>query len=413
MPARELFRSWCLGLLRKQVQNGLIETKLSALASAVKLLDRYVVRNFLQAYVYCIAGFISIWLIFDVSDNISTFIDQHLAFVRVVQYYLTQVPEIMVILLPVSLLLALLFCLGRMSRANEIVSMLTAGVSVLRVLLPLIVIGLLTVGTSAALNYSLAPHADLARRVLLASEQKSRRESQIEGQIFRNRSDSRTWFIQNFRRGQNSFNNVQILQQDARDNIVINYLATRAFYRPETKTWDLESVKIVNYDANGNITHEEIQPSLSIKDWSETPFRLSSANVRAEYLSVPELREYLRFNSDFPATLLAPFKTHLQYRLALPWTCLVVVFIAAPLGIGFSRRGVLSSVASSIILVFSMNFLTHLFLALGEGYRIPSWTAAWTPNAVFAVIGLYLLYLRATNRDGLGFGTLFARRKSV
>jgi len=43
----------------------------------VKLLDRYVVRNFLQAYVYCIAGFISIWLIFDVSDNISTFIDDH------------------------------------------------------------------------------------------------------------------------------------------------------------------------------------------------------------------------------------------------------------------------------------------------------------------------------------------------
>jgi LPS export ABC transporter permease LptG len=379
----------------------------------LKLLDRYVIRNFLQAYVYCIAGFISIWLIFDVSDNISVFIDQHIPFVRVVQYYLTQVPEIMVILLPVSLLLALLFCLGRMSRANEIVSMLTAGVSVLRVLLPLIVLGLLTVGASTALNYKLAPHADLARRVLLASEQKSRRENQIEGQIFRNRSDSRTWFIQNFRRGQNSFSNVQVLQQDAHGNIVTNYLANRAFYRPETKTWDLESVKIVNYDPNGNISHEEIQPSLSIKDWSETPFRLSSANVRAEYLSVPELREYLYFNADFPATLLAPFKTHLQYRLALPWTCLVVVFIAAPLGIGFSRRGVLSSVAASIILVFTMNFLTQLFLALGEGFRISAWTAAWTPNVIFAVIGLYLLYLRATNRDGLGFATLFARRKSV
>ena len=145
-------------------------------------------------------------------------------------------------------------------------------------------------------------------------------------------------------------------------------------------------------------------------NWSETPFRLSSANVRAEYLSVPELREYLHYNSDFPATLLAPFKTHLQYRLALPWTCLVVVFIAAPLGIGFSRRGVLSSVAASLILVFAMNFLTHLFLALGEGYRIPSWIAAWTPNIIFAVIGLYLLYLRATNREGLGFRLLFTRR---
>jgi hypothetical protein len=57
-----------------------------------------------------------------------------------------------------------------------------------------------------------------------------------------------------------------------------------------------------------------------------------------------------------------------------------------------------------------MNFLTHLFLALGEGYRIPAWAAAWTPNILFAIIGLYLLYLRATNREGLGFNLLFARR---
>ncbi|HEY2124613.1 MAG TPA: LptF/LptG family permease [Chthoniobacterales bacterium] len=377
----------------------------------MKLLDRYVIKNFLQVYVYCIVGFISIWLIFDVSDNISTFIDEHLGFTRVAHYYLSQLPQILVILLPVSLLLSLLFCLGRMSRANEIVSMLTAGVSVPRVLRPLIIIGLLTVAASAALNYALAPHADLARKTLLNNEQKTRRESQIEGQIFRNRTDSRTWFIQSFRRGQNIFNNVEVLQQDAHDNIVTSYLAGKAMFRPETTTWDLENVKIVNYDGTGNITHEEIQPSLTISHWTETPFRLSSANVRAEYLSVPELRDYLRFNSDFPSTLLAPFKTHMQYRLALPWTCLVVVFIAAPLGIGFSRRGVLSSVASSIILVFSMNFLTHLFLALGEGSRISSWTAAWTPNVIFAIIGLYLLYLRSTNRDGLGFNLIRFRRR--
>jgi lipopolysaccharide export system permease protein len=381
--------------------------------STVKLLDRYVLRNFLQAYIYCIAGFISVWLIFDISDNISTFIDEHLGFTRAAHYYFSQLPQILVILLPVSLLLALLFSLGRMSRANEIVSMLTAGVSVPRVLLPLILVGLLTVAASAALNYGLAPHADLARKTFLSSEKKSRRESLIEGQIFRNRTDARTWFIQNFRRGQNSFSNIQVLQQDDNDNIATSYLANRAFFQPETKTWELQSVRIVHYDGKGNILKEEFQPSLTINHWSETPFRLSSANVRAEYLSVPELRQYLHFNADFPATLLAPFKTHLQYRLALPWTCLVVVFIAAPLGIGFSRRGILSSVATSIILVFSMNFLTHLFLALGEGYRVASWTAAWAPNVFFAVIGLYLLYLRATNREGLGFPTLFSRRRSV
>src|SRR6202165_2028165 len=119
----------------------------------MRRLDRYVVRYFLQAYLYCIAGFTSIWFIFDVSDNISTFLDQRISRTLILEYYLSQIPQILVILLPVALLLALLFSLGRMSRSNEIVSMLTAGVSIPRVLLPLILIGFLTVGATMALNY--------------------------------------------------------------------------------------------------------------------------------------------------------------------------------------------------------------------------------------------------------------------
>jgi lipopolysaccharide export system permease protein len=365
----------------------------------MRLLDRYVIRNFLEAYFYCIAAFFSIWLVFDISDNISTFLDERLPLHRVLHYYLTQVPQIFVILLPISLLLGLLFCLGRMSRANEIVSMLTAGISLPRLLFPLLLIGMLTSAGAFALNYTLAPHADLARRTFIEETHSRRNYKGITGQIFRNRADNRTWFIQSFRPGENQFNNVQVLQQDADDNITRDYLASRAIYRPETKGWELQTVKIVDYDVAGNIKTSRIVPSFVVKDWSETPFRLASANVHADSLSVPELRDYLNFNADFPAVLLAPFATHLQYRLALPWSCLVVVFIAAPLSIGFSRRGILANVATAILLVFAMNFLTHLFLALGEGYRISPWLAAWTPNVIFAIVGLYLLYLRAGNRE--------------
>src|SRR5256885_8530323 len=233
----------------------------------MRLLDRYVVRNFLQAYLYCIAGFISIWLIFDISDNISTFIDERVGLLLTVRYYLTQVPQVFIILLPVSLLLALLFSLGRMSRGNEIVSMLTAGFSLPRVLLPLIGMGLLTVAASMTLNYSLAPHAELARKTFL-TEARAGPEAFIQGQIFRNRTDTRTWFVQNFRHGGNTFNNVQVLQQDANGNILINYLATRAFYRRETKTWELENAKVGHYDRAGNIIDEQIYPSLQVEHWS-------------------------------------------------------------------------------------------------------------------------------------------------
>ncbi len=370
----------------------------------MRLLDRYILRNFLQPFVYCVLGFLAIWLIFDISDNSSTIFDERAPLGLVLRFYWTQIPQVLVILLPVSLLLALLFSLGRMSRSNEIVSMLTAGVSVPRLILPLLVVGLLTTGVAFALNYSLAAHAELARKNFLDQVRRGgTRDIVIAGQVFRNRTDNRTWYISRFRPNSNDFSGVQIIQQDAEENIVRNYMATEAFYDPATRTWRLDRAKVVNYDAAGNITNEKMVGSMTISDWSETPYRLSSANVRPEFLGIAELQTYLHFNADFPQTLLAPFRTQLQHRWALPWTCLVVAIMAAPLGIGFSRRGILASVAVAIGLVFTMNFLTHLFLALGEGDRVSPVTAAWAPNFIFLAIGLYLLRLRATNRETPNF----------
>lgn len=376
----------------------------------MKLLDRYVLRTFLRAYAYCIAAFISIWLIFDISDNLSTFLDDRVSLPLVTQYYLTQVPQILVILLPVSLLLALLFSLGRMSRTNEIVSMLTAGVSIPRLILPLVGIGFITAVVSGALNYSLAPKAEQTRKTFFEDVRGSGREAGISGQIFRNRAEARTWFIQRFRPERNEFVTVQVLQQDERENIKKNYMATSAYYHADKKAWELKLVKIVTYDEGGNIIDELNAESVLMTEWSETPFRLASSTMRAEFLSWSELRDYLRSNADFPPSLLAPFSTHFQYRMALPWTCVIVVFLAAPLAIVFSRRGILSSVAAAIGLVFSMNFLTHLFLALGEGARIPPWAAAWGPNILFASVGALLLYIRATNRDGRSLNPFASRR---
>ncbi len=375
----------------------------------MRLLDRYVLRTFLRAYAYCIAAFLVVWLVFDISDKISTYLDESVSLAAIARYYTTQMPEIIVIVLPISLLLAVLFTLSRMSRTNEIVSMLTAGVSIPRLLVPLFAVGIATAGVSAALNFSLAPHADQARRIAFQELRDEVRGADVTGQIFRNRTANRTWFIQRFRPGENSLGTIQVLQQDEADNIVTNYMAASASYSPAAGTWELRDAKVVHYDNRGNITHEEIAPSFVIREWDETPYRLASSNMRPDFLSVPELREYLRFNADFPPSQLAPFETHLHYRIALPWNCLVFVLLAAPLGIGFSRKGVLTGVAVAIGLAFAMNFLTHLFLALGEGNRIPASVAGWTPNLLFATLGLALLYFRATNREAREFNPFLTR----
>ncbi len=381
----------------------------------MRLLDRYILRQFLRAYLFCITAFLAIWIIFDFSDRLATFLDQDVKTMDILHYYLVQAPAIIVTILPVALLLAVVACLGRMSRTNEIVSMLGAGISVPRLLLPLIVMGLLTSAVSSALNYALAPHAEFAGRGEY-QEMRGRedpREAAIQGHVFRNRTANRTWFIQSFQIQQNDFRNVQILQQDEADDIVTNYMAPLATYHPEAATWELKDAKVVKYDRSGEIIDEQHLPSLTVTEWDETPFRLASATMRAEYLSIDELHDYLHFNADFPSTVLAPFATHLQYRIALPWTCTIIVILAAPLAIGFTRKGVLASVAAAVALLFSFNFLDHLFVALGEGDRISAWAAAWTPNIIFAVAGLSLLYMRSTQRELRELNPFAARARAA
>lgn len=368
----------------------------------MRTLDRYVLKNFLVPFVLCFFGFIAIWLVFDLSDNGPDFIQAHVSPLRVAYFYVTQLPQITVISLPVGLLLALLYSLSRMSRSNEIISMLTAGRSVVRILMPLMLAGVVISLGSLALNYKLAPHSEEMKKVVLEQITNGKdKTSSLEAQLFRNRADHRTWYVQTMKKNADDLHGVLIIQQDDASNIRTKWYARRAVFEPLTKTWSFERGKTVNFDPDGNILNEDLwlDGARKLTGWSETPWRIASSNLEPQSLSVPELRDYLRFNADFPDAQLAPYRTHLQYRWALPWSCFVVVFIAAPLGIVYSRRGVLAGVASSIFIFFAMVFLTNLFLALGKGDRVSAPVAAWTPNVLFGALGFFLLYLRSTNRE--------------
>ena len=381
------------------------------------LLDRYILRSFLAPFLLCFFGFLSIWLVFDLQSNTSEFLDAHVSFKWVVYYYLTQVPQFMMICLPVGLLLALLFCLSKMSRSNEIIAMLTAGQSLTRVLLPLLGAGVLLTGVCTALNYSLAPHSDSIKKELKNGiSKKADKKKFLTGQVFRNRADRRTWYVTKMpAKADNAdslLEGIDISQQNEAGNITAKWYAVTASYKPETKTWLFFHGKAVQFAPDGTVQSDKPFPgTLQINGWSETPWRIASTNLDPQGLSVPELCEYFKNNADFPTTQLAPYLTHFQYRWALPFQCLVVVLITGPLAIVFSRRGVLSGIAGAIFLFAGMTFFSFLMLAIGKGNRISPITAAWTPILLFGGIGLFLLYLKGTNREFPKLSDLFGSKR--
>jgi lipopolysaccharide export system permease protein len=369
-------------------------------SSTMRILDRYVLQKFLLPFVYCFFGFIAIWFIFDLSDNLQDFLQGKVTIPLLLKYYKSQIPEIMVLSLPFCALLALLYSLTAMSRTNEIISMLGAGQSVIRVLVPLFIVGLLLTGVSMYFNYESVPHAAMIKKQMLREIKRGKAiTTGLSGHLFRNRQDCRTWFIRRMTVEDKRLLDVEILQEDDKQNIVKIWYAGSAVFEPISKNWSLGRGKVVELNEEGRVIKSEFFDNLVIPGWSETPWRISSSVMDPDYLSVGELKDYLNFNADFPDKWLAPYRTHLHYRWALPWLCFLAFLIAAPLGIVYSRRGILGVVALAIGLFVFLFLSSYLFIALGKGSRIPPFVAAWVPLMAFFLVGLMLLWYRSTNRD--------------
>lgn len=386
----------------------------------MRILDRYVLRSFLEPFLLCFIGFLGFFAIFDFYDNRNDFVEGAARLSLIGAYYLHQLPHFILLSMPMGVLLALLYSLSKMSRSNEIISMLTAGISIPRLLLPIFILCAGFSGVCLWLNYELAPHSDRSRNEdvgrIRFGESMIEKTKYILGHLTKDRMTNRLWFAAVTRSNVDALMSVHITQLDDQGHPVTRWYANQAAYDPRTAQWTLAQGKQVRFDADGNfagITSDWTQETGTdayrvVEGWSETPFRILSSRMDAEQLSVPELQEYLAANADFPDVQLAPFRTHLQHRWALPLTCFAVAFIAAPLGIVFSRRAVLASVAGSIFIFFIFLFLMFFFLALGKGNHVSPIVAGWTPNAVLFITGANLLWLRSSNRELL---PVFTRKK--
>ena len=374
----------------------------------MRILDRYMLRSFLLPFVYCVVGFLGVWLIFELGSHANEFVNSGIPLRGILAYYGGQLPSIALIILPIGLLLALLFCLGRMSTSNELLAMLSTGVSLWRILTPIFAIGLAVTVFSTYLSYALAPQADAQRELAEAQMEAGNKLERMKyslGYLFRNRRENRLWYVEKmYTDPKLPLENIQIVQQDAHDDIIDKIYARKGVFDPARNAWIFTNCKLVHYTSDGDVVSQSFPAQHEVTGWSETPWRLASATLEADRLSVPELHQYLTLNSDFTSPQLAPFRTYLDVRWALPWMCMVVVLIAAPLGIVYQRRSVIVGVASSIILFLCFLFCDNLFHALGRGDRGvgPFW-AAWATDLTFALIGAVLLRVRALNRDKLPF----------
>jgi hypothetical protein len=171
---------------------------LMALYFRSTLLDRYVVRSFALPFLLCVGGIAGIMITMDLLNNANDFVAAKFGLRQILLFYLVLLPQILVTITEAALLLATLYALGRLSRYNELISMMSAGRSVARIIAPVLIFAAWCALAVMALNYELAPQSDRSKAEILNSGRRSnvKDTTGVEFNVaYRNREDRRNWLI--------------------------------------------------------------------------------------------------------------------------------------------------------------------------------------------------------------------------
>ncbi|MDH3267792.1 MAG: LptF/LptG family permease, partial [Ignavibacteria bacterium] len=108
----------------------------------MKIIDKYLIHQFLQTVFFSLLAFILIFLVIDAMENLDDFIDQNVPWINILHYYVVFTPEIIKLIIPVAVLFGALFTAGKVSTLSELTAMRASGVSLYRFMAPFVVTAL-------------------------------------------------------------------------------------------------------------------------------------------------------------------------------------------------------------------------------------------------------------------------------
>jgi lipopolysaccharide export system permease protein len=384
----------------------------------MRLLDRYLMRELLTPLAYCLGGFLIFWISYDLFTELNEMQEHKLHLLDVIGYSIAMTPEFLVMVLPIALLLALLYTLTNHARHNEITAMRAAGVSLWRLCVPYFVVGFIASLVLFALNEFCVPRSTewaeciLNRYVRNSNDPGTRNQFRNFGFTNARERRTRTWFIGEYHPEtaemfgpkvswtlpNGSWRQLQAARA-VRVNGVWMFFDVKEYAQVDTTAplLPLFQTNVLAMPAFDE-TPKEIEREIEINKYESLqsrklniPLAVLWEDLRLHPNLVRPNHFWLFSNHPNPE-----FKhsfwlfTELYGRLAMPWTCLVVVLIAIPFGAASGRRNLFVGVAGSVFICFTFFVLQQVGLALGTGGFLPAWLAAWLPNLAFGATGLLL-----------------------
>lgn len=349
---------------------------------------------------YCMGGFLIFYIAFDLIFEINKFQEAHLLFMDVVAYYVVTLPEILAsTVIPIALLLAALYALTLLNRHNELTAMRAAGISLWRLSLPYLAVGVAGGALVFALNEYWVPQVSDKSKEIMERRKDPGHDNNWTGRLdFHNDADHHHWMLEHFNKVTSEMVGPK-LKWDSPDGSSHFIAAKSAIYTnglwrfDMVERWDrAPSEEFYMQSTNKVFETNMIETPASIRTEIRVSAMTATDAAKGPQLSIRELHNYLRWHPHLDREKRWPLlMTQLQGRMAEPFTCLAVILIALPFGAQAGRRNVFVGVAGSIFICFGYFILQRVSFGLGVGGYLPPVMAAWLPNILFGGAGLVLI----------------------
>jgi lipopolysaccharide export system permease protein len=375
----------------------------------MRILDRYLIRQFCFALFFALVSFWIIFLVVDMIDNLGKFVDKGASFLLVLKFYLYYTPYILVLALPVAMLLSCLFSLGQLARHNELTAMKSAGVSLYRILLPLLILSFVISLSVIGVGGWIVPMTyGRMEEVKTVEIEKGRRDQNVPlNNLFIQDDQGRILYVATY---------------DAKDKTGIGALLQRFEGNrlkeeiwAERMSWEgvgwvfengvrrvfadsLTGSEIPDKSAKTSadslmaVNGEEYQAfdRLALHDLKILPEALARRPKKTDEMGYTELAEYVRIRKK-AGQLVAKEDTDLQVKIAFPFVNFIIVLFGAPIAANPRRSGLVIGFAVSLFIAFVYYTLIKMGQSLGYSQKLSPVVAAWGANVLFAILGVILL----------------------
>ena len=379
----------------------------------MSILSRYTLRKFLVILVFALIAFISIFIIIDLVERLSDYIDRKVPAMVVVSYYFYYTPYTIVLMFPIAMLLAALFSIGQMSKHHELTAMKASGLSLYRILFPILSFAfLLSLGMIAFTEY-IVPDANQRKAEIkdqYIEKLPKRLATRVSNLYLQERLDSngtpdsmavrssavgrsRRVFISNYQADKQRADKISIQEYDG-VFITSRIDARLMFWIDSVSHW----IAVDGYERSFN-GEREIAVAFDTLDLSEkftfAPAVLIKVQKDPEEMSYRELQQFIKEVEDNGGDPKRWF-VDLYLKFSFPFTNFVIVLFGAPLAAGRVRSGGAVGVALTLVITFLYFGTVKTGQTLGQNNTIHPLLGAWLGNLLFFVSGVVVLFRART-----------------